>query len=838
MHRHKALFFMPRAPLSIARAGAESTGTDPNFPKRKGPISVSRAGAPSRTGASPHADAGQAPALPPPVRPCAPAAGRSHPLGAPRLDAAIIHGRGFAMVAALVLLLAPFAQGSVAEMHRYDVIWREPGAGPKDSMPLGNGDVGINLWTERSGDVAFYISKTDAWSGNTRLLKLGRIRLRFSPPLDFSNDFTQRLNVADGTIEIAARTAGGAPARLTIWVDAEQPAIRVLADCEEPVSAELILELWRTAERRLEGPELFSAYGFRQAPFPIIVRPDNVLTGHADRLIWYHRNRHSLWRETLEMQDLGDWADSHPDPLLGLTFGGCIMGDDFVRAGRMAMASKHPAKRHYGIIVVTTTLSETIQGWLQALEAAVRRAKAVPPEESLQRTRRWWHQFWGRSFFHLYGAEDAEVVSRGYNLQRFMNACAGRGRYPIKFNGSIFTVDAEVDSHRFDADYRRWGGPYWFQNTRLAYWPMLPAGDFEMMQPLFGMYLDALPLAAHRTRVYFGHGGAYFPETMFFFGAYAPDNYGWDRRGKKPGFVVNTYIRNYFSCNLELLALALAYYDYTGDDEFLRSVVLPFADAFLTFYEEHFPRDEAGRLLLEPCQALETYQKAVNSLPDIAGLKYVLELLLNRAAGAARPEQVEQWKRLLAILPPLPMAQAEDGEILAGAEKILEPPRNIENPELYAVFPYRLYGVGLPDLEMARRTYRHRRIKGNRGWQQDPIDAALLGLADEARAMLAERFAQVAPGFRFPAFWGPNFDWIPDQDHGCVGMIALQFMLLQAVGRKIYLLPAWPRGWDAHFRLHAPFGTVVEGRVEGGELRELKVEPAERRADVVICQAQ
>ena len=29
----------------------------------------------------------------------------------------------------------------------------------------------------------------------------------------------------------------------------------------------------------------------------------------------------------------------------------------------------------------------------------------------------------------------------GYTLQRWMNACAGRGNYPIKFNGTIFTVD-------------------------------------------------------------------------------------------------------------------------------------------------------------------------------------------------------------------------------------------------------------------------------------------------------------------------------------------------------------------------------------------------------------
>ena len=42
----------------------------------------------------------------------------------------------------------------------------------------------------------------------------------------------------------------------------------------------------------------------------------------------------------------------------------------------------------------------------------------------------------------MVGGDDATIVSRAYSLQRFVSACAGRGRYPIKFNGSIFTVPA------------------------------------------------------------------------------------------------------------------------------------------------------------------------------------------------------------------------------------------------------------------------------------------------------------------------------------------------------------------------------------------------------------
>ncbi len=50
---------------------------------------------------------------------------------------------------------------------------------------------------------------------------------------------------------------------------------------------------------------------------------------------------------------------------------------------------------------------------------------------------------------------------------------------------------------------------------------------------------------------------------------------------------------------------------------------------------------------------------------------------------------------------------------------------------------------------------------------------------------------------------------------------------------KIYLLPTWPKEWDTHFKLHAPYQTTVEARVQGGKLVELIVLPKERMKDVV-----
>jgi len=75
---------------------------------------------------------------------------------------------------------------------------------------------------------------------------------------------------------------------------------------------------------------------------------------------------------------------------------------------------------------------------------------------------------------------------------------------------------------------------------------------------------------------------------------------------------------------------------------------------------------------------------------------------------------------------------------------------------------------------------------------------------------------------------------VPDQDHGGVLMKTFQAMLVQTEGRKIFLLPAWPKDWDVEFKLHAPQQTVLEGVYRDGKLVSLKVTPESRRADVVL----
>ncbi len=145
------------------------------------------------------------------------------------------------------------------------------------------------------------------------------------------------------------------------------------------------------------------------------------------------------------------------------------------------------------------------------------------------------------------------------------------------------------------------------------------------------------------------------------------------------------------------------------------------------------------------------------------------------------------------------------------------------------------FGVGKPHLDIALNTWNYDtnviKFKSHVGWKQDNIFAARLGLTNEAAKLTSSKLQNSER--RFPAFWGPGFDWSPDHNWGGSGMIGLQEMLLQVDGEKIYLFPAWPKEWNVHFKLYAPYQTTVEAILRNGKIEYLKVLPASRGKNII-----
>jgi len=768
----------------------------------------------------------------------------------------------------------------------FDVVWDSPSADHHGSMPLGNGDIALNAWMTKDGDLQFYISKTDAWDDNARLVKVGKVRVHFEPnPVAMGKAFRQELKLGEGSIEITVGDAEGKDAfhrvplsgtavrdavervptdqsaihhpqsTFRLWVDANDPVIYVTADSATPMEATAFVELWRTNQYELaevQCSDVLNHPGKPQSKHgPTIIEPDTVLTDQRDRVGWFHHNIKSVGPQMMaEVQGLTDF--NQPDPLLHRTFGAVITATGGERLDDLRLRSPRAKSHHFSVFVLTRHPS-TPERWLADMDDTIRRVEAQDFAARRAAHERWWSGFWNRSWIRASSnsnvpptlasivptnspvRDEAAYVSQMYHLQRFITACAGRGAYPIKFNGSLFTVP--LGPTEADPDYRRWGPGYWWQNTRLPYISMCASGDFDLMRPLFHMYADELlPLCKYRTRLYLSHDGAYYPECIMFWGAVFSETYGWTPFAQRQDKLQESGWHKWeWVGGLELCWLMLDYYDHTLDREFLRQTALPFTREILTFFDQYYPTNAQGKLVMHPSQAVETWWHCTNAMPELAGCIAVTERLLALPAELTPASDRELGRRLSAKLPPIPLREVNGKKALAPAEFFANK-SNVENPELYAVFPFRLFAFNRPNTDWALTALEHRWDRGNSGWRQDDIFMAYLGLTDDVRNAIVGRARSHDAGERFPAFWGPNYDWTPDQDHGGVLMKTLQAMLLQTDGQKIFLLPAWPKGWDVDFKLHAPQQTVVEGVYRHGKVQSLRVTPESRRADVEVMQ--
>ena len=750
-----------------------------------------------------------------------------------------------------------------------DVVWDSPSTNSSGSMPLGNGDIGLNAWVEASGDLVFFISKTDAWTDCGRMVKLGQVRVKFDPPLAVKESFRQELLLRDGAILIESEIQNS-PFKIRLWVDANRPVIHLEAESQQDMQAQVGLYVWRTADRNWQGDGTVG-YISQLNTGALIEKADTVLPLTDNRIVWYHRNELTIYPWTMAAQGLTSLVPMVPDPLLRRTFGGCISGAGLVQAeagaATQALKTAVPTRRLDLAIDVLTAQTDTAGQWLDQLNGIIVEEQGTGVAAAWAAHCQWWEDFWNRSWIFVHTPEDdipataeqiaarvtardalqltgngglsnhirpavsadpdGPVVTSGYARQRFVTAAAGRGAYPIKHDGSIFTVNTRDPASLVEADYRVHGANYWFlDSATTSYGPMLRSGDYEQLLPLFGMYRAMVPMARERTKLFFGHEGIFIPATVYPWGTYQS----------------NEYVQYLWQGGLELTAKMLDYYEATQNVAFLRETLLPLADGVATFYDQHWARDTNGKIRLDPACALESVHHAVNPLPEIAGLWYVLPRLLALPAGETTSAQRAAWAETLADLPNVPMSGTAGAEICVAAEVIYDR-QGDEMPELYGVFPYRLFALGCPDFDIGRRSVEAYSpappktvypLEGRvGGWRLNPIQVAFVGKAQQAAGMVVSNFASHDPGSRFPAFWGPNQVGSKDQSHGGVSMTALQAMLLQVEGRKIYLFPAWPKTWDVNFKLHALYNTTVEGELRDGQVISLKVTPESRTADVV-----
>jgi len=764
----------------------------------------------------------------------------------------------------ILLLFITFlfiSRSSIAQKNELDydnILWTSQSKNASESMPCGGGDIGLNVWVEK-GNLYLYMARSGSFDENNALLKAGRLKLTFTPGIFDSNNFKQELHLAQGYVTISGENNGIATT-IKIWTDVFAPIIHLEVSCNKKIQVTAAYESWRYKDRILQPRENFGNSWKWAAPENNVGKKDEIYF-KDNAVLFYHSNSSlNIFDATVTEQHLDSVKDSLYNPLKGRCFGGRFMGKNFVPAGTYEgiyantdfkgwrLKSKFPAKQQSLEVFLHTAQVKDVTIWESSLDSLIK-TNTTNTESAFKRTEEWWQQFWQRSFVFINQKDTASVawqVGRNYQLFRYMLACNAKGIWPTKFNGGLLTVDpVYTDSTaKLTPDFRNWGGGlHTMQNQRLVYFPMIKNGDWDALQAQFDFYMRILKNAELRTKVYWHHGGACFTEQMENYGLPDYAEYGQNRPSYyDPGMQYNSWLEYLWDTVLEFCDMMLDEQQYTGEDI---SKYIPFIESCLQFFDEQYqylalhrgikPLTGDGKLILYPGSGAETFKMAYNSSSTIAALQTITKRLLKLPSNYATNEKRKEWQEFLNRIPAISF-ESFDGHTTIAPAHSWERINNEESPQLYPVFPWGIFGVGKPGLDTAINTYKYDtnvvKFRSYIGWKQDNIFAARLGLTADAWRLTSLKLRN--SGRRFPAFWGPGFDWAPDHNWGGSGMIGIQEMLMQVDDKRILLFPAWPKDIDVHFKLNAPYNTTVEAQLYKGKIVMLEVLPEERKKDVEI----
>ncbi|MCK5834831.1 MAG: hypothetical protein KAG98_03755, partial [Lentisphaeria bacterium] len=272
------------------------------------------------------------------------------------------------------------AKINIDYIDQYNEVWNTQSQNSSESMPVGGGDIGCNVWVE-NGDILFYMSRSGSFDENNTMLKLGRTRIKLSPnPFAGKNaTFKQELNLREGCIYLTAKNET-VSATVKLWVEVFNPKIYVDIESSIPVTVESTYETWRNVDRAIGVRERMQCLSFMRVNSPLFTYKDTI--NHTDHEVtWYHRNNNDqlVFDKCITQQNLSEIRKELWNPQKNLTFGGSMRGSNMSFAGTVEgkyrytkfkgwkFKSTAPNNQHQIDISLHIDQAETVAGWKKQL---------------------------------------------------------------------------------------------------------------------------------------------------------------------------------------------------------------------------------------------------------------------------------------------------------------------------------------------------------------------------------------------------------------------------------------------------------------------------------------
>jgi len=489
---------------------------------------------------------------------------------------------------------------------------------------------------------------------------------------------------------------------------------------------------------------------------------------------------------------------ANPDPVVTTTPDGGECVQDLVAGGQTATAWRHRVDEDG-----TSTLVASVAHSHPESSAADEAARAAdhgaerPVVQLAGAHRRWWHDFYPRSFVSI---PDARLQSF-YWIQLYKMASATRIDRPV-----IGTAGPWLEP-------TGWPATWWNLNVQLEYWLIHPTGHGE---------LDSL---TYELDHYGDNLTQNVPE------AYRADSAAIGRTTQEdltnggtvavPGTVSKQALPEVGNLTWALHDAWLGY-RHTMDDDVLRRVVYPLLRRAVNFYLHFLTEDADGRLHLP-----ETFSPEYKIVPDcnydLALLSWGCRTLLESADRLGIADELRpRWRDVLDRLVDPP--QGPDGLWIGAGVQLTSSHRHYSH--LLWFYPLYLFDASTPEQrDLLERSLAH--WVGFSGALQGytftgaASMSALMGEGDRAHEYLDTLLDD---------FIQPNTMYkegsSPVMETPLSGAQSLHDMLIQSHGGTIRVFPAVPDAWEdaviSQLRTEGAF--VVSAARRGGRTQFVHVE--------------
>ena len=710
-------------------------------------------------------------------------------------------------------------------LDRHDIVYNTPAYEGFEGLPLGNGDLGGLVWNTNTG-FEFQINKNDLFDvtneESSATLRNGvRLNIDLGAPgfeWIYLDDFKGRLSLKNAEASFDAQTPFMSN-HLNTWVAQEKNLwfIHLKSHSKDALKdgTKLRVSLERWGSRTFPG-----WYGhFSKDTKSGLSQTQSFVMGNDIILLATYGN-------------------------LKFAVACRIMGEESVPAivssNKSTLESLHAASdRDVTLMLSFVTSNESADPMASAIALLNKvDGKSISIEKSLHRKA--WSRFWDQSFVHL----GNDYIENIYYLRRYLMGSSSRGKFPVMFNGGIWT---------WNRDVRNWVTPHHW-NTQQQYWGLAAQNDCELMLPYLNTYFRLMPFAKEFSLKRGAKDAILWSEPHDFLGSMT----FWER-----GDMVNN-----FTPASQIAGLFWEYYQYTNDTAFLMQRAYPFMKGAAEFYLQKLKWDSSkNEYFIFPSQAYESPR--TNQLKNPVTDRNMILANFSHCIQSAKilkvdKDKIKQWQHVMDKIWPLPyriipntgevidLAWYPDGSIFPKLDdhgKWL----NAMAQNTSSVFPAGLTGIDQKDSRefkaLSNIIYRH--SPAVNAISPNPIVAARLGLGTEVLKMMENgirRLQHFPQGFFYNIDHWYNIspykdslktpdisaqrDYVYDERSHYPNKLpakpfiqcgleplsiygaAINEMLMQSNENKIRVFPAIPNNWPAAFKLLARGSFLVSAELK------------------------